>query len=189
MNLLPKSKQKRTQLFATLVAVIVAVAGLGFGVVRPQYDKLSALRKEAADTQTKCQANERLIQESASSASNLADLTLDLSSNEQDMAGGDIYAWTLDTMRHFRANYKVELPEIGQPTVGAMDLLPGFPYQQLRFNISGTGYYHDIGKFIADFENRYPHMRVVNLDMAPVGSDSEKLSFRADIVALVKSTP
>jgi hypothetical protein len=83
----------------------------------------------------------------------------------------------------------VELPEIGQPNEGSMELLPNFPYQQLRFNIGGTGYYHDIGKFIADFENRYPHMRVVNLDMAPVGSDSEKLAFRADIVALVKSSP
>ena len=105
------------------------------------------------------------------------------------MAVGDIYAWTLDTIRHFKAGYKVELPVIGQPTVGAMDLLPSFPYQQLRFSISGTGYYHDIGKFIADFENRYPHMRVVNLDMAPVGGDGEKLSFRADVVALVKSSP
>jgi hypothetical protein len=189
MNLLPKNKQKRNQLFITLVAVILAVAGLGFGVIRPQYIKLSSIRKDTVATQAKWQANERIIQESASSASNLAELSLDLSNNEQDMASGDIYAWTLDNMRHFRANYKVELPEIGQPSVGAMELLPNFPYQQLQFSISGTGYYHDIGKFIADFENRYPHMRVVNLDMAPVGNDSERLSFRADIVALVKSTP
>ena len=141
------------------------------------------------DTEGKWTADQRIIQQSASNAAKLADLSVDLSSNENDMATGDIYAWTLDTIRHFKAGYKVELPEIGQPTEGETDLLPSFPYRQLRFSISGTGYYHDIGKFIADFENRYPHMRVVNLDMAPITGDSEKLSFRADIVALVKSAP
>jgi hypothetical protein len=189
MNILPKSRQKRNQLFITLGAVILAIAGLGFGVIHPQYIKLSNLRKETVDTEGKWTANERVIQQSASNAVKLADLTVDLSSNENDMATGDIYAWTLDTIRHFKAGYKVELPEIGQPTEGETDLLPSFPYRQLRFSVSGTGYYHDIGKFIADFENRYPHMRVVNLSMAPIASDSEKLSFRADIVALVKSAP
>jgi Tfp pilus assembly protein PilO len=189
MNLLPKNKQKRNQLAITVVAVILAVAGLGFGVIRPQYAKLAAIRRDTAETQNKWRDNDRLIQQSMSSASNLANLSFQLSSNENDMATGDIYAWTLDTVRHFKASYKVELPEIGQPSLGPVDIIPGFPYQQLRFNISGTGYYHDIGKFIADFENRYPHMRVVNLDMTPIGSDTEKLSFRADIVALVKSSP
>lgn len=189
MNLLPKNKQKRNQLFITLVAFILANVGLGFGVIHPQYIKLASIRRETADAQTKWTSEQRLIQQAASNDVKLAELSVQLSSNENDMATGDIYAWTLDTIRHFKTGYKVELPEIGQPTEGEMDLLPSYPYQQLRFNISGTGYYHDIGKFIADFENRYPHMRVVNLDMAPVGSDSERLSFRADIVALVKSSP
>ena len=189
MNFIPKNRQKRNQLLIAVAAFILALAGLGFGVIRPQYNKLSTVKKETVDTESKWTAEERLMQQSGTNATKLAALSIELSSNENDMATGDIYAWTLDTIRHFKSNYKVELPEIGQPTVGEMDLLPGFPYQQLRFNISGTGYYHDIGKFIADFENRYPHMRVVNLDMAPVGNDSERLAFRADIVALVKSSP
>ncbi|MGH8024295.1 MAG: hypothetical protein ACRED1_11975, partial [Limisphaerales bacterium] len=184
--LLPKSKQKRNQLFATIGVAILAVAGLGFGLIRPQYIKLASVRKDTVTAGKLWRADRQLIQRSALIATNLANLTLNLSSNQEDMATGDIYAWTLDTMRHFKASYKLDVPEIGQPTLGPMDLLPNFPYQQLRFTISGTGYYHDIGKFIADFENRYPHMRVVNLDMTPIGSDSEKLSFRTDIVALVK---
>ncbi|HUA66718.1 MAG TPA: hypothetical protein VME24_12780 [Alphaproteobacteria bacterium] len=189
MNILPKTKQKRNQLLVTAVAVLLAVAGLGFGLIRPQYTKLSGIRKETTATQKTWQDDERLIQLSVSNKVVLAALSTQLASNENDLATGDTYAWILDTVRHFKAGYKVELPVIGQPTVEAMDLLPGFPYQQLRFSISGTGYYHDIGKFIADFENRYPHMRVVNLEMGPVGGDSEKLSFRADVVALVKSSP
>ncbi len=189
MNFLPKSRQKRNQLFITVVVVILAIAGMGFGLIRPQYIKLAGVRRQTVETEKTWQDNERLIQQSVSNSVVLAALSVGLASNEVDMATGDIYAWTLDTVRHFKAGYKVDMPVIGQPTVGPMDLLPAFPYQQLRFSVSGTGYYHDIGKFIADFENRYPHMRVVNLDMGPVGGDSEKLSFRADVVALVKSAP
>jgi len=48
-----------------------------------------------------------------------------------------------------------------------------------------------LGKFIADFENKFPHCRLVNLaaDATGVGaSGGEKLTFRVDIVALVKPT-
>ena len=187
MNFLPKNRQKRNQLLIAVAVVILAIAGLGFGLIHPQYTRLSTIRKQTVQTQKTWQEDDRLIQQSLANKQVLADLSAELASNESDMAVGDTYAWTLDTIRHFKAGYKVELPEIGQPNVGTMDLLPNFPYQQIRFSISGTGYYHDVGKFIADFENRYPHMRVVNLDMVPVGGDSEKLSFRADVVALVKS--
>jgi len=48
-----------------------------------------------------------------------------------------------------------------------------------------------LGKFVADFENKYPHCRVVNLTADPAGNGpnaGERLGFRMDIVALVKPT-
>ena len=189
MNFLPKSKQKRNQLFLTLAVVTLALAGIGFGVIRPQYANLAAVRKQTTDALAKWKADSRVIQDSGANDAELADLSQELASNEVDMATGDIYAWTLDTIRHFKSNYRIDVPEIGQPSVSSMDQFPNFPYQQLRFTIRGSGYYHDIGKFIADFENEYPHMRVEDLDMSPVGGDTEKLSFKAEVVALVKTTP
>jgi hypothetical protein len=73
-----------------------------------------------------------------------------------------------------------------------MDLLPSFPYKQIRFAINGTAYYHDLGKFISDFENHFPHARVVNLVIEPMSNadnTNEKLSFRMEIIALVKPNP
>jgi hypothetical protein len=70
--------------------------------------------------------------------------------------------------------------------MGDVDLIPNFPYKQVKFSLTGTAYYHDLGKFIADLENNFPHIRVVNLAIGSNG-DSELLSFRVDIVALVKS--
>jgi hypothetical protein len=46
-----------------------------------------------------------------------------------------------------------------------------------------------LGKFIADFENKFPHCRVVNLSADAPGSMSangERLNFRMDIITLVK---
>jgi hypothetical protein len=187
MSFLPKNRQKRNQFFITLGVTVLLIAGIGFGLIRPQYVNLSSIRKQTTDTQTKLKGVQRIVSEADSDSTELDDLVAQLGTAEQDMATGDVYAWTIDTIRHFKANYKVEIPEIGQPSISQVDILPNFPYKQLKFSIRGTGYYHDIGKFIADFENKFPHMRVVNLDMDPAGGDTEKLSFRMDIIALVKS--
>jgi Tfp pilus assembly protein PilO len=188
MNWLPKNKQKRNQLFMALAITVLAVGGMYFGLIRPQYQELAGIRKSTADTQTHLQSIEAEIKREETATNQLSDVTDTLLSEEGDMATGDIYAWTVDTMRHFKANYKVDVPEIGQPSMGDVDMIPHFPYKQLRFSLRGTGYYHDIGRFIADLENKFPHMRVVNIEMNPVGGDSEKLSFSMDVIALVNSS-
>jgi hypothetical protein len=69
-------------------------------------------------------------------------------------------------------------------------MLPHFPYKQANLTIAGTALFHDLGKFICDFENQFPYFRVLNLSIEPVsslmGSDKEKLSFRLEVAALVK---
>lgn len=187
MNFLPKNRNKRIQLFLAIAVIFIAIASIGYFLIHPEYIKLKNIKKQTTDTQARYKTYQEVIAKSDVTANELLSVSNELESNEQDMATGDIYAWTIDTIHHFKTNYKVEVPEIGQPSLSDMDLLPHFPYRQLRFSLHGTGYYHDIGKFIADFENRHPHMRVVNLDIESMGPDTEKLSFRVDIIALVKS--
>jgi hypothetical protein len=46
-----------------------------------------------------------------------------------------------------------------------------------------------LGTFIADFENAFPHARIVNIAVEPDGSATEtieKLAFRMDIIFLAK---
>ena len=95
----------------------------------------------------------------------------------------------LGRMRQFKVNRHIEITTIGQPTQSDVDMLPNFPYKQIRFEIIGNGYFHDIGKFIADLENKFPHMRIINLTIdTALGAETagEKLSFRMEIAALVK---
>ena len=54
---------------------------------------------------------------------------------------------------------------------------PSFPFKQVKFTITGTAYYHDLGKFIANFENTFPHIRVVNLQIQPDPSASDEKLF------------
>ena len=81
-------------------------------------------------------------------------------------------------------------------------MLPQFPYEAAIFSVRGTAYYHQFGKFLADFENRFPYFRVQNLILgagsgseSAAGSDAtatrtgdEKLNFSMVVIALIKPT-
>jgi Tfp pilus assembly protein PilO len=185
------SKEKRNQLLLVAIITVAVLVLIGFVFIRPQLQTLSKIQANTKDAQTKLQQINDTIERTNAVESELAAVTDALSHAEEDMASGDIYSWTYDTIRRFKVPYQVDIPQIGQPEMGDVDLLPNFPYKQVKFTVNGTAYYHDFGKFIAAFENTFPHIRIVNLTMDPVppGPDgsTEKLSFRIDIVALIKS--
>lgn len=184
------SKDKRNQLVLVIICALAAIAVMWVELIKPRYVALA----QAMDSQKKAQEELGNIQNEIKHAdtivAELSNVTQTLSDAESDIAYGDLYSWTYNTMRLFKAQYPVNIPEIGHPEVASVDLLPSFPFKQVRFTVTGTGYYHDLGKFIADFENTYPHIRVVNLQVQSGDSNdgSEKLSFRMEIVALVKPT-
>ena len=189
---LPKDKRNNLVLVALLTAT--ALGGLGFGLIRFQYDNLKAI---AADT-TEAEKKLRQMQEGNRRAEQIeAELTeakKTLTLQEEGMAAdNDKYSWVFDMIRRFTLSYKVEIPIVNQPVTGDCTLLPRFPYKQASLTLSGTGYYHDIGKFVADFENQYPHIRLLNLSLDPVSGlisdDKEKLEFKMDIVVLVRPNP
>ncbi|HEY1719113.1 MAG TPA: hypothetical protein VGH42_12575 [Verrucomicrobiae bacterium] len=189
MNWLPKDKEKRKQLVLALLSTVVLLVVILLGLIRPQYEAISKTNVKIAAARAKLQSVEDTIKKADTLSLELADANLTLSHFEADMASGDVYSWTYDTIRSFKADYKVEIPTIGQPAMSDVDLLPRFPYKQLKVTVNGTAYYHDLGKFIADFENKFPHIRVVNLTLEPAsdaGANNEKLAFSMDIIALIK---
>jgi regulatory protein YycH of two-component signal transduction system YycFG len=186
------SREKRNQLITVILATLAVLALIGFGLIQPQYTSLSKIQKAGKTANTKLQSIRQAITNSEAIAAEWNETTYTLTQAEEDMASGDLYSWTYDTIRHFKQSYRVDIPEIGHPTIGEMDLLPAFPYKQIQFAINGTAYYHDLGKFIADFENSFPHSRIVRLTIEPGGTldaNSEKLTFRMDIITLVKPNP
>jgi len=188
MNKLFKDAEKRNQFILVILGTFVLLAAIYFGLIRPQHASLAKIAAAKRDADAKLRQVKDAIRKSDETATELADVSYTLLHAEDDVASGDLYAWTYDMIRRFKQPYHVELPFLSQPAVSEVDVLPLFPYKQLRVTVNGTAYYHDLGKFIADFENNFPHIRLVNLTLEPVGGgDSEKLNFRMDIVALVKS--
>ena len=185
------SKDKRNQLILVIICVLGAVGVMWVELIQPRYVALARAVASQKDAQNKLEGIQNGIKQADTIAARLNSVTQTLSDAESDMASGDLYSWTYNTMRLFKAQYPVAIPEIGHPDVSAVDLFPSFPFKQVRFTVTGTAYYHDLGKFVADFENTYPHIRVVNLEIQPgdASDGAEKLSFKMDIVALVKPTP
>lgn len=187
MKKLPPAK--RNQLIMVLAATIIAVSLVFFLLIRPQKLQNEALGVKIRTQQDKLQTIKNAIKKTDEISSSLSEISLQLTRAEEDVASGNVYAWTYDTIRRFKTNYHVEIPNIGQPSLSDVDMLAGFPYRQVKVTLSGTGYYHDLGKFVADFENTFPHMRMVNLSIEPAnmtGANAERLSFRVDVVTLVK---
>jgi Tfp pilus assembly protein PilO len=179
---------KRNQLIMVVLATVAAIALIFMFLINPEKAEITRQGKELKSRLAELQDMREAIKKSAEMANKYAVISNQLAAAEADVAGGDINAWTFNTIRHFKAAYHLEIPGVGQPSSGEVDLLPGMPYRQVKLNLSGTGYFHDLGKFAADFENNFPHMRLVNLGLepSPTASAPERLAFHFDVVALVK---
>ncbi len=182
------SPAKRNQLIGVMLAALALMSGVYFLLIAPQKSENLKLQRQIQDRQADAAKYKTVIDEALSSSNQLATLSCQLASQEKDVAAGDVYAWIYDTIHRFKENHHVTIPTISQPTISDVDLIPNFPYKQVRLSLFGTGYYHDIGKFVSDFENTFPHMRLVNLAIGTTDStdDSEMLSFHVEVVALVK---
>jgi Tfp pilus assembly protein PilO len=183
---------KRNQLIGVVLGTLGLISLVYFLLISPQNDKNRALANSIGSETVRLQQMKDTIKQMQATASALADLTQQLNHAEEDVASGDLYAWTYDTIRRYKTNYHVDIPTTGQPSLPAdCDLIANFPYKQIRFTLAGTAYYHDLGKFISDFENKFPHCRVLNVSADPAANGpngGEKLNFKMDIVALVKPT-
>jgi Tfp pilus assembly protein PilO len=186
------SKEKRNQLILVAVVTIGVLAGIWFGLIRFQQQRLSNLAQSKLAGQQKLEQVRQAIESSELIDSQLLEARRRLSKIEDTMASGDLYAWAINTLRQFKLGYKVEIPQFSQiDGPKEMNMLAGFPYKQANMTISGNAYYTDFGKFVADLENQFPYMRVLNLSLEPLpaaaNSDKERLSFRMEIGTLVKS--
>lgn len=183
------SKDKRNQLILVVFCTAAVLVLMWFNLIRPRYRALSQISAVQKTEMNKLADIQNGIKQANAIAAQLDQQMQALTNAESDMASGDLYSWTFNTLRQFKASYPVDIPDIGHPVVTPVDLLPDFPFKQVKFTVTGTAYYHDLGKFVADLENKFPHMRIVNLQLQPSDTgNGEKLLFKMDMIELVKSS-
>ena len=193
MKNLPKEKRDRLLLIG--VGTVVAVVVLWYLVIQTQNKAIARIKAQSVEHKTKVENAQRLLSSTADLQKQLDGSTQELKAIEDSMASGDMYSWIILTINKFRADRKVDIPQFSREVPTEVGVLPKFPYRAALFNVRGTAYFHDFGKFIADFENAFPYIRVQNLELEPLGSstqtnpaDAEKLAFKMEIVTLVNPT-
>ena len=189
MNRLPKDK--RNQLILVVLLTMVVVAGLWYFPIRYQQDGLHQLNAQIDVDKGKLLQIQDTISNSKQIEATLNVVSNKLFLQESEMASGDLYSSMYNSLKNFKAPYKVEIPQFSSGGDAApVNLLPKFPYKQVTISIAGTARYYDVGRFIADFENQFPTSRVLNVDLSPASAsgpdDQDKLSFRMDVISLVK---
>ena len=190
MNSMPTGR--RRQAILVLIGTAAVLAGLWYTLVNAQNRRLAVVAEKIGTAEFEIEKIRKARSVAQEIEASLAAASGHLDVIEADMASGDLYSWVVNAIRQFKTPYKVEIPQFGQPVEKETTLLPKFPYRQVSMNITGTAFYHDLGKFIAEFENRYPYSQIQHLELEPAlaasGAEREKLTFHMDIVTLVKPT-
>lgn len=191
MNFSKLSKEKKKQLIGAVALTGLVLAALGHFLIQGGYQSLHKLDLKKQTAQAKLKQMQNAVERSKEIEAEFSATSKLLAHQEAGIASGDLYSWMHGNLRKFQRGYKIEIPQISpvsEPT--DVNLIPQFPYKQASLALAGSAYYHELGRFIADFENEFPLMRIVNLNLernpAPAGGERDKLAFRMDIVTLVK---
>jgi hypothetical protein len=184
------SNDKRNKILLVAGATALIAIGLWVVTVQPLRAKLKHLTATAQEAREQVAKGQRSLQSAPLVQAELATATERLAAAEATMAVGDRYAWMIQTMNRFKAGHAVDIPQINRETTCEVGMFPKFPYQAAAFVVRGSAYYHDFGRFLADFENQFPYIRVQNLELDVAGSakieDAERLQFKIELVTLVK---
>jgi Tfp pilus assembly protein PilO len=165
------SKEKRDKLILICLLFIGVVGVLYTFVLGAQKDKLSNYTTQLTSVQTKISKANSLIKSGPGIEQNLAENRKLLEEMQKDMAPqGQYYYWFLKLLEDFRTKEGLDpnfLADLQQPTPTESGILPKFPYNSLTFGVRTSGRYHEIGKFLANFENNYPFMRIERVRLQP----------------------
>jgi Tfp pilus assembly protein PilO len=184
------SKAQRDQLLGILMGTVMAMGALWYFGVTAKQSELAATRQKSEQMQRKLHDAEALMRRGDEISGTLQTRSEILTKREAGLAPDrDAYVWLLDTVNNFIQSRKgVNIDTYSQPEVSDTGIIPRFPYRWAIFHLKGTGYYQDLGKFIADFENAFPYFRIQNLNLSAnsgPGMEAEKLSVSFDLVAPV----
>ena len=189
MNKLPK--EKRDKIILVGIVTIAAAAAIWFLLINSQRQTLRDVRQEAIKVRDQLARAEATLKTGDAMKRQCEEAADRLQRREAAMAPpADMYSWLIQTVNNFRGNYRVDIPQFGREMASEVGMFPKFPYRAALFNVRGTANYHDFGRFLADFENKFPCIRVQNIELntASEGQTSgrEKLNFTMELLTLVK---
>lgn len=185
------TKTQRDQLIGIAIGTVALMGILWYVGVTSSQEELSKSEKNTAQMLDTLKKAETIMRQGEVVAETLEARTNLLAKREALLSPDrDAYSWIILTINPFIQSRKgVNFSHYSQPEVSETGLFPEFPYKWATFHLIGTGYYHDLGRFVADLENSFPYFRVQNLALSAVaatGVEPEKLNITFDLVVPVK---
>ncbi len=191
------SAEKKQHLVAVAMGTLLGICAVYFLLIGPGREDLAKLSIQTAEAEKKYADADRLVKRAQTVQEELEKLEERLAGVEAGMVQSDPVQWIRSTEIKFRsqAPYKVEIPNFPFRGQGDMGMIPDFPYKAANYLFSGTAYYHDLGRYLSDWENQFPYIRILNLEITPEDAgplsiasdeDRERLSFTFEVSVLVK---
>lgn len=178
------SKEKKQQIGFVAMITIVVAAGIWFGLINSQKKGLEEARKKTTAAREKVESAQKLIKQADELQQELAETQTNLRLREETMASGDLYQWFLSRMITVTKERPVDFNAAPPNLVDAL-LIPKFPYRAASYSVKLNGYYHDLGRLVADVENQFPYARIQNVDISPAtGQTGERLNLNFEFVTL-----
>jgi Tfp pilus assembly protein PilO len=184
------SKEKKQQLLAVVVVTLAIVIGLWFGLISMQKKSRLVFEKRTDEMKKKIIDADNKLKRQEEISELLETNRHELSQREASMPTvPGAYPWLISVVNEYikppssLSNFNTSPPGGARE----VDLLPKFPYKCVSLPVTMMGLYNDFGKFLADFENDWPYLRVQNMVLAPVGqtvSGDERLNVQFEVVSL-----
>lgn len=193
------SKDKRDKLILTIIATVGIIAVVYFFVLTDMKDEHATLSTKITSMNDRIDKADRVIKRQAHFNEEMAALKVALDGRQAQMPKpGEDHVWFLRIMEDRRGTYNLDINEIRNPEAWDPGVLPNFPFKGVSFNVTLVGGYTDFGRFLADFENDFPFMRVQLLSITPdvtpgppgsgiPAQDNGKLRFNFRVISLIKT--
>lgn len=187
------NQEKKKHIFLVGFGALALIFATYTIAISPQRVKMAENEVTKTDFAEKKRKADAVIAKEGEFKSDLEAVEKRLGDIESQMAQGDVFLWMNAKLRDFKAkhNFKVDIPAVDREVRRTVGVIPDFPYQAALFRVTGSGYFHDIGFYIATFEMEHPFIRIQNINMQQAPSlnpndKSEKLSFSMELVTVIK---
>lgn len=176
MNKLSKDKQQRILLIALGTAALCGA--IWFLVVGGQNSQILKLEDSIYTAQDKLNKAQIRTRRAAIIEEELRKLQQQIGEAEARMIPVEQLngkKWIFDLLSNFIKNRHNVIPTglSNDPIIGKQFLpLPKFPYSAAAYDVELRAYYHDFGKFLADFENSFPYISIHQIQIWPIATPS-----------------
>jgi len=188
----PSRVQKERLVFIVTLTALLSVI-LYQMVITPAKDVLQVRARLLGDWEQAQRAGKSQSEVLAALVRDFEDANTKIRRAESSVAAGDPYRWLMKTLPNFYEADPVDLLNYEPPAMHDWQIYPKVPYRAVTFTVSGTAYYHDLGRLLMAIENTHPYLRIRRLDLEPKHSadpddkEDERLNFRLEFDSMLKT--